>query len=135
MCVEALGLPRLLVVDDVQDTTLAGMRFLEELGNAGVKLVLVGNPDESVQTFRGSYPEYLMRRAVEGRLKAKEEQLVGGSAVADQSHMTMADVIASRISLSIPSPEDEPLPPAERPGKLTAYWAESMQRIIRRTAR
>lgn len=33
--------------------------------------------DESVQTFRGSYPEYLMRRAVEGRLKAKEEQLVG----------------------------------------------------------
>jgi len=87
-------------VDDVQDTTLAGMRFLEELGNAGVKLVLVGNPDESVQTFRGSYPEYLMRRAVEGRLKAKEEQLVGGSAVADQSHMTMADVIASRISLS-----------------------------------
>ena len=120
MCVEALGLPRLLVVDDVQDTTLAGMRFLEELGNAGVKLVLVGNPDESVQTFRGSYPEYLMRRAVEGRLKAKEEQLVGGSAVADQSHMTMADVIASRISLSIPSPEDEPLPPAERPGKLTA---------------
>lgn len=46
----------------------------------GVKLVLVGNPDESVQTFRGSYPEYLMRRAVEGRLKAKEEQLVGGSA-------------------------------------------------------
>ena len=63
-----------------------------------------------------------MRRAVEGRLKAKEEQLVGGSAVADQSHMTMADVIASRISLSIPSPEDEPLPPAERPGKLTAYW-------------
>ena len=61
-----------------------------------------------------------MRRAVEGRLKAKEEQLVGGSAVADQSHMTMADVIASRISLSIPSPEDEPLPPAERPGKLTA---------------
>ena len=67
MRVEALGLPRLLVVDDVQDTTLAGMRFLEELGNAGVKLVLVGNPDESVQTFRGSYPEYLMRRAVEGR--------------------------------------------------------------------
>ena len=120
MRMEALGLPRLLVVDDVQDTTLAGMRFLEELGNAGVKLVLVGNPDESVQTFRGSYPEYLMRRAVEGRLKAKEEQLVGGSAVADQSHMTMADVIASRISLSIPSPEDEPLPPAERPGKLTA---------------
>lgn len=50
MRVEALGLPRLLVVDDVQDTTLAGMRFLEELGNAGVKLVLVGNPDESVQT-------------------------------------------------------------------------------------
>ena len=27
MCVEALGLPRLLVVDDVQDTTLAGMRL------------------------------------------------------------------------------------------------------------
>ena len=45
-----VGLAPAAGCDDVQDTTLAGMRFLEELGNAGVKLVLVGNPDESVQT-------------------------------------------------------------------------------------
>ena len=56
------GLPQLLVVDDAQDITLAGMRFLEELNHAGTAIVLVGNPDEAVQTFRGSYPEYLMSK-------------------------------------------------------------------------
>lgn len=111
--------------------------LLGGVGNAGVKLVLVGNPDESVQTFRGFYPEGPMRRAVEGRLKAKEEQLVGGSAVADQLHMTMADVIRVRIPLS-DSPRRKtsrclrPSVPASRP---PSTGPESMQRIIRWTAR
>ena len=52
-------LPRLLVVDDCQDLTFAGFTFLKALRGAGTRLLLVGNPDEAVQTFRGSYPEYL----------------------------------------------------------------------------
>ena len=62
--------PSVLVVDDFHDATLAGLRFLEALSAAGVRLVLVGNPDEAVQTFRGSYPEYLMGCAVRGPLHA-----------------------------------------------------------------
>ncbi|WP_241519669.1 PD-(D/E)XK nuclease family protein [Bifidobacterium callitrichidarum] len=153
----SLDVPELLVVDDVQDTTLAGIRFLEELGRAGVKLVLVGNPDEAVQTFRGSYPEYLMRRIVNGPLHAVEMALTHASgagllptirdisewtsAIAEKDGLpesggeaadpgasdipeawrsgARAAVVASRVSLSIPSPEEEPLPLAKRPGKLT----------------
>ena len=111
------GLPQLLVVDDVQDITLAGMRFLEELNHAGTAIVLVGNPDEAVQTFRGSYPEYLMRQAVTGPMQAVEMTLPSADF---SSGETYASLVASRVSLSIPSEEDEPLPLARRPGKLVS---------------
>ena len=55
-------LPDLLVVDDWQDITLAGMGLLQGLNQAGCRLLLVGNPDQSVQSFRGSYPEFLANR-------------------------------------------------------------------------
>ena len=55
-------LPDLLVVDDWQDITLAGMGLLQGLNQAGCRLLLVGNPDQSVQSFRGSYPEFLATR-------------------------------------------------------------------------
>ena len=55
-------LPDLLVVDDWQDITLAGMGLLQGLNQAGCRLLLVGNPDQSVQSFRGSYPEFLSTR-------------------------------------------------------------------------
>lgn len=145
----ALDLPRLLVIDDVQDATLAGLRFVEALDEAGVRLVLVGNPDEAVQTFRGSYPEYLMRQAVTGSLHAIELPLgacaalvdgvaddiaedgdtvtePGGTDETDEKEAASgsgamigaARIMASRVSLSIASPEEEPLPLARRPGKL-----------------
>ena len=55
-------LPDLLVVDGWQDITLAGMGLLQGLNQAGCRLLLVGNPDQSVQSFRGSYPEFLATR-------------------------------------------------------------------------
>jgi hypothetical protein len=58
-------LPRYVVVDDFQDLTLAGLAFLQALSEAGTRLTLVGDPDEAVQTFRGSYPEYLYARVLE----------------------------------------------------------------------
>lgn len=60
--VAGLALPRFLVVDDWQDVTLAGMGFLQTLNRAGCRLLLVGNCDQSVQSFRGSYPEFLAAR-------------------------------------------------------------------------
>lgn len=60
--VAGLALPRFLVVDDWQDVTLAGMGFLQTLNRSGCRLLLVGNCDQSVQSFRGSYPEFLAAR-------------------------------------------------------------------------
>ncbi|MBT1164291.1 PD-(D/E)XK nuclease family protein [Bifidobacterium felsineum] len=114
-------IPRLIVVDDAQDITLAGLSFLEELHQSGTAIVLVGNPDEAVQTFRGSYPEYLMHRACSGQLHAIVVPLLSQSAHDQQeSEPNYAQVVASRISLSIPSEEEEELPLAKRPGKLVA---------------
>lgn len=111
-----MNMPDVLVVDDVQDVTLAGLRFLEVLHEAGVDVVLVGNPDEAVQTFRGSYPEYVMNEAERGMLKAIELPLQGREC----GTICNADVLDARVSLSIPSSWNERAPLAQRPGKLTA---------------
>lgn len=113
--------PSVLVVDDFHDATLAGLRFLEALAAAGVRLVLVGNPDEAVQTFRGSYPEYLMGCAVRGPLHAALHRMPVSDTPADAAAPTYRDLLASRISLSIPSPEPDDTPMPQRPGKLPRY--------------
>lgn len=113
--------PSVLVVDDFHDATLAGLRFLEALSAAGVRLVLVGNPDEAVQTFRGSYPEYLMGCAVRGPLHAALHRIPVSDTPADAAAPTYRDLLASRISLSIPSPEPDDTPMPQRPGKLPRY--------------
>ncbi|MBT1182179.1 PD-(D/E)XK nuclease family protein [Bifidobacterium sp. CP2] len=115
--------PALLVVDDFQDTTLAGLRFLEALHRAGTRLLLVGNPDEAVQTFRGSYPEYVFGRAVDGVLKAKRAVLSGPSP--EPGAPSYRDLVVSRVALSIPSPENEMTALPDRPGK-PARWEGSL---------
>jgi superfamily I DNA/RNA helicase/RecB family exonuclease len=48
---------RLVVVDDAQELTPAGLRLLEVIAAAGgVDLVLLGDPDAATQTFRGADP-------------------------------------------------------------------------------
>lgn len=121
-------LPRLLVVDDFQDLTLAGFSFLEALHDRGVPLVLVGNPDEAVQTFRGSYPDYLFAQARErfGARRLRIERAEAGTTVRDPRERSGSvkgspcyrDLIASRISLSIQPDLDDDLALPERPGKL-----------------
>lgn len=115
--------PELLVVDDFQDSTLAAMRFLEAASGRGTRLVLVGDPDEAVQTFRGSYPEYLFARAVGGPIAARSVALRPGGTGGTVSvgGPTYRDVVASRISLSIPSPLEDPMPLPERPWKLPRH--------------
>lgn len=118
---DAAGLmPALLIVDDFQDITLAGLRFLEALHDAGVQLVLLGNPDESVQTFRGSYPEDLFRMAQEGPLQAQLRTLDSSSEKSAVKNSNALEVLASRVSMSIGSVKGDQTPIAQRPGKLTA---------------
>ena len=64
-------IPSMVVVDDFQDVTLGGFNFLETLSSVGVRMVLTANPDESVQSFRGAYPDYVVEAARNGSLRAK----------------------------------------------------------------
>lgn len=110
---EPSDLPAMLVVDDFHDTTLAGLAFLEALHGRGVRLLLTANPDESVQTFRGSYPEYVCRQAQE-RLHAEPVDL----GPAQHAGPTMRELLAARVSLSIAASEAQDLPLPQRPGKM-----------------
>ncbi|WP_158277146.1 UrvD/REP family ATP-dependent DNA helicase [Serinibacter arcticus] len=52
---------RAVVHDDYQDATLASARLLQVLADDGAQLVLLGDPDVAVQTFRGAVPALLDR--------------------------------------------------------------------------
>ena len=124
-------IPNMLIVDDFQDTTLAGFALLEALHNRGTRLLLVGNPDEAVQTFRGSYPEYLFNEA-QTRMGARLERIEnlyaacekdGAQTIRNASnrqnvHDDYRTLVATRVSLSIASTEPTDVPLPERPGKM-----------------
>ncbi|WP_457253699.1 ATP-dependent helicase [Pedococcus sp. P5_B7] len=50
---------RLVVVDDAQELTSAAARLLRTIATPGLDLVLLGDPDSAVQTFRGADPRHL----------------------------------------------------------------------------
>ncbi|WP_284250836.1 ATP-dependent helicase [Litorihabitans aurantiacus] len=52
---------RVVVHDDYQDATLATARLLRVLADDGARLLLLGDPDVAVQTFRGAVPALLDR--------------------------------------------------------------------------
>lgn len=124
-------IPDMLIVDDFQDATLAGFALLEALHNRGTRLLLVGNPDEAVQTFRGSYPEYLFNEA-QARMGARLERVEnlyaacendGAQTIRNASnrqnvHDDYRTLVATRVSLSIASTEPTDVPLPERPGKM-----------------
>ncbi|MEO6999039.1 MAG: UvrD-helicase domain-containing protein, partial [Terracoccus sp.] len=53
---ERLGL---VVVDDAQELTSAAARLLRVMAPSGPRIVLLGDPDSAVQTFRGADPRFL----------------------------------------------------------------------------
>lgn len=124
-------IPNMLIVDDFQDATLAGFALLEALHNRGTRLLLGGNPDEAVQTFRGSYPEYLFNEA-QSRMGARLERIEnlyaacendGAQTIRNASnrqnvHDDYRTLVATRVSLSIASTEPTDVPLPERPGKM-----------------
>lgn len=50
---------RLVVVDDAQELTSAAARLLRTIASPGLDVVLLGDPDSAVQTFRGADPRHL----------------------------------------------------------------------------
>lgn len=129
--IQEADIANMLIVDDFQDTTLAGFALLEALHERGVRLLLVGNPDEAVQTFRGSYPEYLFNQA-QARMGARLERIEnlyaacendGAQTIRNASnrqsvHDDYRTLVATRVSLSIASTEPTDVPLPERPGKM-----------------
>jgi superfamily I DNA/RNA helicase/RecB family exonuclease len=49
----------LVVVDEAQELTSAAARLLRVVGRSGPRIVLLGDPDVAVQTFRGADPRFL----------------------------------------------------------------------------
>ena len=50
---------QLVIFDDYQEATAATAQFAAQLTADGAQLVLLGNPDQAVQTFRGALPTLL----------------------------------------------------------------------------
>lgn len=141
--VPAGRVPSFIVVDDCQDLTLAGYALLRCLVQAGTWLVLAGCDDESVQTFRGAYPEVLTgletAPLAHGGLGAMAVTLVQGldaPVTEANSADTYRLAVASRVSRSIGSvlaPSDIPVP--KRPGKLAAAQAAPDRTLVGRLFR
>lgn len=142
--VNSSEIPALLVVDDYQDITLAGLSFIETLSKIGTRLVLLANPDESVQSFRGAYPDYAISAALD-ELNAAEQTLEytgfadscenSSDDSADSSKNYSADptfanytqapsmreLLASRVSLSLTSQYKTDVALPNRPWKMPKF--------------
>lgn len=99
-----LFLPHMLVVDDFHDVTLASLAFLESLARLGVRIVLTANPDESVQSFRGSYPDYVVESAQNGVMQAAV------SKICDYKLEGFGEDFAKQISQDVKCQESHNLP-------------------------
>lgn len=135
--VDSSEIPALLVVDDYQDITLAGLSFVETLLNLGTRLVLIANPDESVQTFRGAYPDYAIsvalrvfnaaEQTLEYAISSDSSDSSVSSAVTSDSSSnqisapSMRDLLAARVSLSLTSQLSTTVALPNRPWKMPDF--------------
>ena len=135
---QSAELPVLLVVDDFQDITLAGLSFVETLVSLGTRVVLLANPDESVQAFRGAYPDYSVTVAVKGPLRAAEYTLSQSDQLNPTNQLnptqqsspqpssqlsapTMRDILSARVSLSLTSQHSTDVALPNRPWKTPIF--------------
>ncbi|MEO5749144.1 MAG: ATP-dependent DNA helicase [Humibacillus sp.] len=69
---------RLVVVDDAQEITAAAARLLRVIAPGGPRVVLVGDPDVAVQTFRGADPRFLASGWSDLAAATRDPRLSGG---------------------------------------------------------
>jgi superfamily I DNA/RNA helicase/RecB family exonuclease len=93
---------RLVVVDDAQEMTSAAARLLRVVSRGGPRVVLLGDPDSAVQTFRGADPRFLasgwqvLGSAVAGR-PAQETVVLGQGHRLPVSLAAVAERVSRRI--------------------------------------
>jgi len=58
---------QLVLVDDYHEATVATARLLRVLAGDGARIVMAGDPDSAVQTFRGGQPSLVARAQAVGR--------------------------------------------------------------------
>ncbi|MDO4913608.1 MAG: PD-(D/E)XK nuclease family protein, partial [Bifidobacteriaceae bacterium] len=114
-CIESdnsIEIPQVYIVDDAQNVTIGQFRFIETLAKYGTRIILVMNPDECVESFRGANPEYIFSQACEGVLQAQ------CCVVCNQTEKTSyKNVIEQRIANSITSNEENLPAVLQRPWK------------------
>ncbi|MFD0704771.1 PD-(D/E)XK nuclease family protein [Alloscardovia venturai] len=127
--------PDVVVVDDAHELTLAGAFLLTELHKAGTRIVLIGNPDESVLGFRGAFPEFIWHKVSQDSSQNEHETLgflpenfaqLGAIRIDLKScykldDMRYKDVVASRVALNIPSALETDIPLPQRAQKFPDF--------------
>ncbi len=86
---------RLVVVDDAQELTAPAARLLRVLTGGGVDLLLVGDPDATVQGFRGADPRHLVE---EWPGRADETLVLGQGHRLPASLVEADDQVTARIA-------------------------------------
>ncbi|HET8989414.1 MAG TPA: ATP-dependent DNA helicase, partial [Humibacillus sp.] len=69
---------RLIVVDEAQELTSAAARLLRVVARGGPRIVLIGDPDVAVQTFRGADPRFLADGWTDLATGGRDPRFVGG---------------------------------------------------------
>ncbi len=69
---------RLVVVDEAQELTSAAARLLRVVARGGPRIVLIGDPDVAVQTFRGADPRFLADGWTDLAGGGRDARFVGG---------------------------------------------------------
>ncbi|NMR19016.1 ATP-dependent DNA helicase [Cellulomonas fimi] len=132
--VEVPGAPRprwrLVVVDDHQESTAATARLLRVLADDGTRVVLFGDPDAAVQTFRGAAPALVGRAAADGDGLGElgAEQLVLGTVWRQDPLLRTVTVgvtqqIGAVGGVAHRRAAPRPVPPVEAPVEATARVA------------
>ena len=118
---------RLVVVDDAQELTVAGVQLLERLASIGVRLVLIGDPDASTQTFRGARPEAIGQEwAGEEPATQRREAGTAEPVVLRTSHragprlVAVADRVSAHVGTSGFVAHRRPVPGGSAPGAAAA---------------
>ncbi|MCS6712451.1 ATP-dependent helicase [Brachybacterium sp. EF45031] len=88
----------LLVVDDVQDLTGAGIALVRAHAEAGSRLVLLSAADQAVETFRGAHPD-AARRILDGVSRGVEQHLLPVSHRTPRELGIVHDALAPRLPL------------------------------------
>ncbi|MDQ2853076.1 MAG: ATP-dependent helicase [Actinomycetota bacterium] len=86
---------KLIVVDDAQELTHASATLLDVLAHPGARIVLLADPDSTVQGFRGADPRYL--KSLSQRRSAADPIILPQSYRLSEAAVAVAARVSARI--------------------------------------